>query len=159
MLQSYSPQFVFQWVRVNQRIHFPPNVFRFPLPLPAGSTHWSLAGSGMWKTFGGKHMRWFTRTLFQFPPRDDKPILTLLWVAYFFARVALIGACAIWANVLGPTFFLDRITINGVDVADSQLAIEYLCKHFSINMNKHLTKEEVIHKSNVQSQLSAYLSV
>jgi glutathione S-transferase len=35
------------------------------------------------------------------------------------------------------------ITINGVDVADSQLAIEYLCRKFNIDMNKHLTREEV----------------
>jgi hypothetical protein len=35
------------------------------------------------------------------------------------------------------------ITFNGVEVADSQLAIEYLCRHLNINMNKHLNKEEV----------------
>ncbi len=31
-------------------------------PPPAGSTHWSLAGSGKRKTFSGKHLCWFTQT-------------------------------------------------------------------------------------------------
>ena len=34
------------------------------------------------------------------------------------------------------------ITINGVDVADSQLAIEYLANHFGIDMSSHLTTEQ-----------------
>ena len=36
-----------------------------------------------------------------------------------------------------------RITVNGVEVADSQLAIEYLSTALNINMNTHLSKEEV----------------
>ncbi len=57
----------FRWVRVNQCICFLPNVFHFllPPPLPAGSTHWSLAGSGKQKTFSRKCIHWFTRTPFR----------------------------------------------------------------------------------------------
>jgi hypothetical protein len=40
-------------------------------------------------------------------------------------------------------FFFVRITVNGVDVADSQLAMEHLCRLFNINMNAHLSRQEV----------------
>jgi hypothetical protein len=47
-----SMKLVFWWVRVNQRICFPPNANNFllyacfPLPPPAGSTHKCISGGG-----------------------------------------------------------------------------------------------------------------
>jgi hypothetical protein len=35
-----------------------------------------------------------------------------------------------------------------VDVADSQLAMEHLCRLFNINMNAHLSRQEVEIKNN-----------
>ena len=50
--------------------------------------------------------------------------------------VKLLGRGETWS------LLLHRITINGVDVADSQFCVEYLNNHFGIDMNKHLSKEE-----------------
>ena len=36
------------------------------------------------------------------------------------------------------------ITINGTNIADSQIAIEYLTKKFSLDINKNLTSNELV---------------
>jgi hypothetical protein len=73
----------FKRVRVNQHIRFPLNIFRFlPPPPPAGSTHWSLVGSRKQKTFSGKRIRWFTRTLLQ-NGQNKWQILLKPWTVFY----------------------------------------------------------------------------
>ena len=43
---------------------------------------------------------------------------------------------------VGPKGKTPWITFNGVDIADSQIAIEYLAKHFQIDMSHQLGNEE-----------------
>ena len=45
-------------------------------------------------------------------------------------------------HFVGPKGKTPWITINGVDIADSQIAIEYLAKHFQIDMSHQLGNEE-----------------
>ena len=45
-------------------------------------------------------------------------------------------------HFIGPKGKTPWITINGVDIADSQLALEYLAQHFQIDMSHYLDKEE-----------------
>ena len=45
-------------------------------------------------------------------------------------------------HFIGPKGKTPWITINGMDIADSQLAIEFLSEHFKIDMSNHLGKDE-----------------
>ncbi len=71
------------WVRVNQRISFPPNVFCFPPPPPTPHLlalremyNWGGGGgSGKSLPFGGKHICWFTWTLNHWHKRTDRLLI------------------------------------------------------------------------------------
>lgn len=45
-------------------------------------------------------------------------------------------------NPMGPKGKTPWITLNGEDIADSQICIERLAQHFQIDLSSHLTAEE-----------------